>query len=199
MEPSQAAARALLNESYAAPPRISELFSTASFIACCDNAEPAGKDWRGLVFTEYSATSFLFILDIAEDDETSSIDDHFHSSANFWLGGERVADFFRAVTELAPDLDIQPLDEAARTRAPEGMFFMHTLASIEEIVGRDFLSLQDVSERLSVSVDTVRRLVDSGELPRVKVRGTVRVPVDGYRNYVDGIMPNEVDVNDPLG
>lgn len=39
-----------------------------------------------------------------------------------------------------------------------------------------FLTVAEVAERLSVSVQTVRRLVHAGQLPAVRVGQQIRVP-----------------------
>ncbi|MBW1955559.1 MAG: helix-turn-helix domain-containing protein [Deltaproteobacteria bacterium] len=47
------------------------------------------------------------------------------------------------------------------------------------------LSVARVGELLEVSPDTVYRLVASGELPALKIRGALRVPLCEGEKYID--------------
>ncbi len=55
---------------------------------------------------------------------------------------------------------------------------------------RRLLSLAETSERLSVSVSTVRRLVSSGLLPAVRVGHQLRVDPDELERYVYADPPS---------
>ena len=46
------------------------------------------------------------------------------------------------------------------------------------------LNHQEAADRLGVSVVTVRRLRYAGDLPTVKVRGAVRIPLRAVQAYV---------------
>ncbi len=46
------------------------------------------------------------------------------------------------------------------------------------------LTIEDVAKRLNVSVATVRRLIDDGELKAIKVRGQWRIREEDYEAYL---------------
>lgn len=48
----------------------------------------------------------------------------------------------------------------------------------------NLLTLPDVARYLRVSVKTVRRLIDEGELKRIKVRGAVRIRGEDLTAYM---------------
>ncbi len=50
---------------------------------------------------------------------------------------------------------------------------------------RLLLTLQETAKALSVAPRTVRRLIERGELPKVKVGRCVRVPADAVQAWVD--------------
>ena len=49
------------------------------------------------------------------------------------------------------------------------------------------LSVQEVASRLSVSVKTVRRLIESGELQAVKIRGRIVVRESDLVAYISSL------------
>ena len=49
------------------------------------------------------------------------------------------------------------------------------------------LTIKEVADRLAVSVRTVRRLIDDGELPPHRMGRMVRVSVDDLKRYVRGL------------
>jgi excisionase family DNA binding protein len=53
------------------------------------------------------------------------------------------------------------------------------------------VSLDAAGARLGVSGRTVRRLVDAGELPAVRIGGSPRVRLDDLSAYVAGLVPAE--------
>lgn len=55
------------------------------------------------------------------------------------------------------------------------------------------VSFDDAARLLSCSVDTIRDLVNRGELHKVKVRSLARISVDELRAYIaaGGTSPNE--------
>lgn len=52
-------------------------------------------------------------------------------------------------------------------------------------MARLLLSLQDTAHQLSVSVRTIRRLIDSQELPAVRVLGAIRIPAVSLEQWVE--------------
>lgn len=46
------------------------------------------------------------------------------------------------------------------------------------------LTIPEVAEALNASKSTVYRLIGDGDLPALKVRETLRVPVDGFEEYL---------------
>jgi excisionase family DNA binding protein len=50
---------------------------------------------------------------------------------------------------------------------------------------RKFLSLTEVGERLGVSVQTVGRIVERGELPAVKIGRRQKVPATAVSEYLE--------------
>ena len=51
----------------------------------------------------------------------------------------------------------------------------------------DYLTVADVAARLSVSDDTVSRLVDRGELKSVRIGRSVRIPAKAYLAYTEAL------------
>ena len=47
------------------------------------------------------------------------------------------------------------------------------------------LSIQDTAKQLNVSVRTVRRMIEAGELPVVRVRRSVRIPANALETWVE--------------
>lgn len=47
------------------------------------------------------------------------------------------------------------------------------------------LTLQQVADRLQVSISTVRRLIDAGELRTVRIGRNLRVRPEDLRAYID--------------
>jgi len=47
------------------------------------------------------------------------------------------------------------------------------------------LTVKAAADRLSVCTRTIERMVDAGELPKVKVRGASRIPVQALCSWVD--------------
>jgi len=56
-----------------------------------------------------------------------------------------------------------------------------------------YVTMKNVAEMLSVSLSTVRRLVDSGELRTLKVRRSVRIPEESLKAYVERNTTGEED------
>jgi excisionase family DNA binding protein len=46
-----------------------------------------------------------------------------------------------------------------------------------------FLRIPEVAERLALGRSTVYKLIQSGEIPTVRIGGAVRVPVDGLEDW----------------
>ena len=46
--------------------------------------------------------------------------------------------------------------------------------------------MQEIATELSVSVKTVKRLIDDGELPVVRIRGCIRVPKQAVLDWLKG-------------
>ena len=46
------------------------------------------------------------------------------------------------------------------------------------------LTFEGAAEALGVSARTVRRMVDAGELPYIRIRGAVRLPCDALRAWI---------------
>ena len=53
-------------------------------------------------------------------------------------------------------------------------------SSMEEL-----LTIEEVSRILKVSVQTVRRMIDEGELKAIKIRGQWRVKREDLQDYID--------------
>src|SRR5688500_2721449 len=51
----------------------------------------------------------------------------------------------------------------------------------------DFLRVEEVAQRLSVSDDTVSRLIADGDLQAIRIRSRIRVPAEAYRAYVESL------------
>lgn len=47
------------------------------------------------------------------------------------------------------------------------------------------LKVPEAARRLSLSQATVYRLIESGEIPVMRIGRSVRIPVDGLRKWVD--------------
>ena len=58
---------------------------------------------------------------------------------------------------------------------------------MEQLRRLDKLALKqtEVAELLGVSPDTVKRMIRDGELPVVRLRGSVRIPRRGLEQWVD--------------
>jgi excisionase family DNA binding protein len=50
----------------------------------------------------------------------------------------------------------------------------------------ELLTIEEVARILKVSVQTVRRMIDEGELQARKIRGQWRIKREDLRNYIDG-------------
>lgn len=48
-----------------------------------------------------------------------------------------------------------------------------------------YLTLREAADRLAVSVKTIRRLIDRGELPAVRIGGSLRIEEAGLLAYLD--------------
>jgi excisionase family DNA binding protein len=62
-----------------------------------------------------------------------------------------------------------------------------TAEGIQKVSHLQLLTVEQVAERLSVSTRTVRRLIDSGELPAHRMGRMVRVSVDDLERYIRGL------------
>ena len=56
-----------------------------------------------------------------------------------------------------------------------------------------YYSVDEVAEYFSISVRTVYRLIEEGELSRVKIRGCLRIPL-GEINRYEGKLKKEMQV-----
>jgi excisionase family DNA binding protein len=54
------------------------------------------------------------------------------------------------------------------------------------VLSRPLLNVRSVADRLSVSEKTVRRLIESGRLPAVRVGGQVRIDPDELEAWLYG-------------
>ena len=62
-----------------------------------------------------------------------------------------------------------------------------TTPDMKKLTHLQLLTVEEVAERLSVSVRTVRRLIDGGELPAHRMGRMVRVSVDDLDRYIRGL------------
>ncbi len=53
---------------------------------------------------------------------------------------------------------------------------------------RLLLTVPEAAEQLSLSLATAKRLIQTGELLSVKVRGARRVPAEAIREYLDELI-----------
>lgn len=54
------------------------------------------------------------------------------------------------------------------------------------------LTIDDVAERLSISVSTVKRLINDGSLPVVKIRDATRIPLEAVLRLMEhGTTPSD--------
>lgn len=49
----------------------------------------------------------------------------------------------------------------------------------------ELLTIEDVSRILRVSIQTVRRMIDEGELKAIKIRGQWRIKREDLQDYID--------------
>jgi excisionase family DNA binding protein len=55
-----------------------------------------------------------------------------------------------------------------------------------------FLSVDEAAARLGMSPKTIRRLIDSGELPAVRVGSSIRIPIGAFLHYIGSLPPARV-------
>lgn len=53
------------------------------------------------------------------------------------------------------------------------------------------VTVEEAAAQLSISTRTVRRLIDSGELPVRRIRGAVRIPYSALQSFVNVPCPTE--------
>ncbi|MDE5610740.1 MAG: helix-turn-helix domain-containing protein, partial [Odoribacter sp.] len=66
---------------------------------------------------------------------------------------------------------------------------------------KDFFSIDEVAEKLSISIKSVRRMVASGELKSVKIRNLYRISREAYDDFLKShevipSTPNSLSDND---
>lgn len=49
---------------------------------------------------------------------------------------------------------------------------------------KDFYSIDEIAEKLGISIKSVRRMVASGELKSVKIRNLYRISKDAYDDFI---------------
>ncbi len=49
----------------------------------------------------------------------------------------------------------------------------------------ELLTIEEVARILRISVQTVRRMIDEGELRAIKIRGQWRIKREDLQNYID--------------
>lgn len=52
-------------------------------------------------------------------------------------------------------------------------------------IQRPLMTIKEVAEYLQVSVRTVQRILDSGELPYRKIKGSIRIKMEDLDKYVE--------------
>jgi excisionase family DNA binding protein len=55
-----------------------------------------------------------------------------------------------------------------------------------------FLSVDEAAARLGVSPKTIRRLIDSDELPAVRVASSIRIAIGAFMHYIGNLPPARV-------
>jgi excisionase family DNA binding protein len=73
------------------------------------------------------------------------------------------------------------------------------LAAMREIKGPKFMSVRECANELSVSIMTVYRLINSGEVEAVRVNSrTIRVYAESWRKHIDSnrIVPGTLEAHE---
>lgn len=54
------------------------------------------------------------------------------------------------------------------------------------------MKIEDAAEKLQISKSSVRRLINNGDLPAVRIGKSVRIKSDDWEHFMNKILNNEI-------